>query len=110
MRKAVSSSALTKALGFPWLSNKVKEPRGTEAGFDSSDIEEAKVVPDMEVGRDLGPLVEDCVDLVDPIDNLLRSGVVSGLLTESRVITLTPMPELLDAGMNKLVAPSVLFM
>lgn len=64
----------------------------------------------MEVGRDLGPLVEDCVDLVDPIDNLLRSGVVSGLLTESRVITLTPMPELLDAGMNKLVAPSVLFM
>lgn len=64
----------------------------------------------MDVGRDLEPLVEvECVDFVEAIERRLRSGVVSGFLTGSRVMTLTPMPELLDAGMNKLVAPSVRF-
>lgn len=67
--------------------------------------------PDMDVGRDLEPVVDVVLDdFVEPIDNRLRSGVMSGFLTESRVMTLTPMPELLDAGMNKLVAPSVRLM
>jgi hypothetical protein len=112
VRKAVSSSALIKALGLPRVSNRVSDPRGAVgAGLESSEVEGVRVGPAIDVGRDLEPLVEVvCVDFAEPIDRRLRSGVTSGFLTESRVMTLTPMPELLDAGMNKLVAPSVRFM
>lgn len=104
VRNAVSSSALIKALGFPSVSNKVKDPRGAIGGLELSETEGVSVEPDMETGRDLDSLLEL---LVDPIERRLMSGSVSGFLTESRVMTLTPIPELLDAGMNRLVAPSV---
>lgn len=74
-------------------------------------VEGVRIGPDMDVGLDFEPVVEVlCDDFVEAIDKRLRSGVTSGFLTESRVMTLTPMPELLDAGMNKLVAPSVRLM
>lgn len=80
--------------------------------MESSEVlEGVRIGPDMDVGLDLEPVVEVlCDDFVEAIDKRLRSGITSGFLTESRVMTLTPMPELLDAGMNKLVAPSVRLM